>query len=96
LTVIPFGEGMTRPSLLSKVDPAYTREAIEAKVEGLMLVKCVITKQGALQRCRVVKGLPHMNDAVLTALASWRFTPITYQGQPVDVDYTIPVRLVMP
>jgi protein TonB len=96
LTVVPFGEGMTRPSLLSKVDPAYTREALEAKVEGLMIVRCVITTQGALERCRIVKGLPHMNEAVLTALTMWRYTPTAYQGQLVNIDYNIPVRLVMP
>ena len=87
---------MTRPTLVSKIDPTYTREALEARVEGLMLVKCVISTAGALQNCRVVKGLPHMDAAVLGALRGWRYTPVTYQGAPVSVDYVIPVRLVLP
>jgi protein TonB len=96
LTVIPFGEGMTRPSLLSKIDPTYTRDALAAKVQGLMLVKCVITTRGNLESCRVVKGLPHMDSAVLSALAQWRYSPVLFQGKAVNVDYVIPVRLVLP
>ena len=57
-SVLPFGPGMTRPSLLSKTDPTYTREALAASVQGLMLVKCTITLQGALTACRVVKVFP--------------------------------------
>ena len=87
---------MTRPALLSKTDPLYTREALEARVEGLMLVKCVITPRGGLTNCRIVKGLPHMDSAVLAALSKWTYSPVTYQGQAVSVDYVIPVRLVLP
>jgi len=95
-SVLPFTDGMTRPALLSKVDPSYTREARDAQVAGLILTKCVITTEGRLVRCRIVKGIPLMDQAVLTALAQWRYSPVLYQGKPVAVDYVIPVRLVLP
>jgi TonB family protein len=87
---------MTRPKLLDMTPPEYTREAREAGVKGLFLAKCVITTAGSLQGCRVVKGLPHMDQAVLSALARWRYTPVIYQGRPVAVDYVIQVRLTGP
>jgi protein TonB len=92
--VLPFGEGMTRPERLEGRDPQYTREALEANIAGVMLVKCVITLQGRLENCRIVKPLPHMERAVLDALSTWRYKPILYQGRPVSVDYVIPIRLV--
>ena len=95
-TVLPFMDGMTRPSLLEKVDPEYTREAREANATGLILTKCVITVDGRLERCRIVKGMPTMDEAVLRALAKWRFTPVLYQGRPTAVEYVIPIRLVGP
>jgi protein TonB len=95
-SVLPFGAGMTRPSLVSKRDPVYPREAAVAKVGGLMLVKCVITTEGSLRSCRIVKGLPYMDQPVLSALSSWKYTPIQYQGRAVSVEYVIPVRLVPP
>ena len=76
--------------------PQYTREAREAMIEGLMLVKCTITVEGELKNCRVIKPLPHMDKAVLEALSKWKFQPVTYQGRTIAVDYVIPVRLIMP
>jgi TonB family protein len=96
VTVLPFTDGMTRPKLLDMVAPQYTREARDANVKGLFLAKCVITTSGALQKCRVVKGLPMMDQAVLSALARWRYSPVIYQGKPVAVDYVIQVRLAGP
>jgi protein TonB len=92
--VLPFKDGMTRPTLISKIDPQYTREARDADVEGLILTKCVITTTGTLKSCRIVKGIPLMDQAVLTALSQWRYSPVLYQGKPAAVEYLIPVRLV--
>ncbi len=94
--VLPFGEGMTRPEQTSGEPPRYTREALAAQIQGTMLVKCVITIEGKLQNCRVVKALPHMDKAVLDALSTWRYKPVRYQGKPVAVDYLIQIRLVIP
>jgi TonB family protein len=96
VTVLPFTDGMTRPKLLDMVEPQYTREARDANVKGLFLAKCVITTAGTLQKCRVVKGLPMMDQAVLSALSRWRYSPVIYQGKPVAVDYVIQVRLAGP
>lgn len=93
---MPFVDGMTRPVLLSKVDPTYTREALAARVEGLILTKCVISTRGELKQCRIVKGLQYMDAAVLKALSQWRYSPVIYQGKPAAVEYIIPVRLVRP
>jgi periplasmic protein TonB len=94
-TTYPFMDGMTRPELVSKVDPEYTKEARDANVQGLILTKCVIGTDGSLKRCKIVKGLPLMDQQVLSALSHWRYSPVYYQGKPVQVEYVIPVRLMM-
>ncbi|HRE92087.1 MAG TPA: energy transducer TonB, partial [Myxococcota bacterium] len=94
--VVPFGEGMTRPKRLSGDEPRYSREALEAGVEGTMIVKCVIEVDGRLENCRVIKSLPYMEKAVLEALDSHRYSPVTFQGRPARVDYTFTIRLVVP
>jgi len=94
--VLPFGEGMTRPEQLSGEPVRYTREALAAQVEGTILLKCVITIDGRLDNCRVIKPLPHMSQAVLDAVSTWRYKPVRYQGRPVAVDYLIQIRLVIP
>jgi protein TonB len=94
--VLPFGAGMTRPQRIGGRDPSYTREALAARVEGLMIVRCTITVDGKLQDCRVLKSLPHMEKAVLEALATHRYKPVTFQGKPVSVQYVFNIKLVMP
>ncbi|MGZ6076425.1 MAG: TonB family protein [Myxococcaceae bacterium] len=95
--VVPFGEGMTRPVLLQSGRPiTYNREAIAARVEGVSIVRCVITAEGLVERCKVIKPLPFMDDAVLEHLQSQRFQPVSYQGKPVSVGYNFSVRLTLP
>lgn len=93
---LPFGAGMTRPEKLSGPPPAYTVHAFMAKVQGLLIVKCVITETGWLTRCRIIKSLPHMDDAVLMSLYQQRYKPVTFQGKPIQVDYTFNIRLSLP
>jgi len=89
--------GMTAPILLQRGrEPDYTQEALEAHIEGLMTVECVLTLEGRLQQCRVLRSLPYMERAVVEALMTRRYTPATLHGRPLPVRYTIQVKLVMP
>jgi serine/threonine-protein kinase len=97
VTVLPFGDGMSPPALESEGSPIrYTREALAAKVEGVMIAKCLISTTGAVQNCRVIKPVPLMQQSVLDSLTSRKYSPITYQGHPVAVDYVFTIRLVLP
>jgi serine/threonine-protein kinase len=93
---LPYGEGMSRPEQLEGKEITYTREALAARVQGTMLVKCTITREGRVQNCRVLKSLPLMEQAVLEALKSRVYKPILYKGQPVAVDYVFNIKLQMP
>jgi protein TonB len=95
-TVLPFGDGMTRPSQVGQIDIQYTREARDAEVQGMVITECTITTSGSLQNCKVLKGLPLMDQQVLAALSRTKYTPVIYQGKPTAVRYKIPIRLVLP
>ena len=89
--VVPFGPGMERPKKKSGPDPTYTREARGAKVEGKMLVQCIVHADGRVSDCKVLKSLPFMDQAVLGALAQQRWEPATQGGKAIAVLYTIPL-----
>jgi TonB family protein len=96
-SIVEFDEAtMTRPALISGPEPEYTQEAIERAVHGPMTVKCVVGADGTVRKCRVLKGLPFMNDAVVDALSQRRYKPATARGRPVDVYYTFNLRLTLP
>ncbi|NNC15435.1 TonB family protein [Corallococcus exiguus] len=94
--VLPFTGGMTPPKMLSGSQFSYTLEARRAGVEGMIIAKCVITTEGRVRDCRIIKGLPFMDDAVLESLSSRTYQPLTFQGRPVNVSYTFNIRLKMP
>jgi protein TonB len=94
---LPFGEGMTPPSLVAgQAQPTYSREALEAKVEGKVIARCTITVTGTLTDCRIIKGLPHLDQVVLTALAGQKYSPVMYQGHAQSVFYTLTFRFKLP
>jgi protein TonB len=88
---------MTRPVLISgpggTKSPQYSREAREARVQGLMIVKCVITTEGRVQNCQIIKPLPHREGPVLSWLQEARYTPVTFQGKPQQVSYVFNFNL---
>jgi protein TonB len=94
--VLPFGTGMTLPELLNGAAIQYTREAMEARVSGTVIARCTITREGTVENCRIIKGLPYMDTAVIDALTTRRYRPVHFQGRPVSVSYTFNVKLRMP
>jgi protein TonB len=94
---LPFGEGMTPPTLVGgALRPSYTREALEAKVEGRVVARCTLTADGRLTDCRILKGLPFLDRAVLSTLAEQRYAPVRYQGHAQSVFYTLTFRFELP
>jgi len=93
---LPFGLGMTRPVQLSGSAPTYTREAIAARVEGKVIVRCVISARGVVQDCRVIKGVPMLDKLSVSALLASRFTPVTYQGRAEAVQYLFTFNFKLP
>jgi periplasmic protein TonB len=93
---LEFNDTMTPPVRTSGPDPVYTRQAEEHEVEGLMVVKCVVTVEGTVKECRVLRGLPFMDRAVVEALEKRRYRPALLLGKPVEVEYTFKLRLGLP
>src|SRR3954471_90021 len=51
------GSGVTNPMLIKQVTPAYTSDAMRAKVQGVAVVGCVIEVDGRPSNCHIVRSL---------------------------------------
>ena len=91
-----FDERMSPPEKLGGPDPQYTEKAIEREVQGTMVVRCVVTTEGKVFGCRVLKSLPFMDRAVIDALERRRYKPATLGGKPVEVNYNFKITLRLP
>lgn len=94
--VLPFGPGMTRPRQIAGGTPSYSREALAARVEGKVLVRCVIQTSGEVQDCQVLKGVPMLTDVVLASLRTSRFSPVIYRGVPQAIQYLFTFNFKLP
>jgi protein TonB len=84
------------PKMLSGPDMPYPLQALEHEIEGVMVVRCIITATGHVQDCRVMQSLPFMDRDVLDTLEQRVYAPATSNGQPIDIDYTFKLHFALP
>lgn len=79
-------EEVTPPvAMAGNARPEYPAEARAAGIEGIVLVKYVVTESGSVADVKVFKGPPELANVCVAAVRSWRFTPALLEGKPVSV-----------
>jgi TonB family protein len=92
------GNGVTIPQLVREVKPAYTAEAMRAKVQGTVWLECVVMPDGTVGRVSVVRSLDNtfgLDQEAIKAAKQWRFRPGTRLGEPVPVLITIELAFTL-
>jgi protein TonB len=80
------------PEAITKVAPIYPDIAREAGVDGVVLVQALVGKDGHVKDVRVVKDIPMLKEAAVTAVRQWVFKPALSNNKPVAVWVAVPVR----
>ena len=90
---IRVGGMMQACNLISKVNPAYPADAKADGVEGTVMLKAIVSKDGSLLGVKSVSnGVdPRLVRAALAAVPLWRYQPALLNGEPVEVLTTIDV-----
>ncbi len=92
------GNGVETPRLLREVKPQYTAQAMRAKIQGEVLLECIVQPDGAVGNIKVVRSLDAafgLDQEAIKAARQWRFAPGTKQGQPVPVLVTIAIAFTL-
>ena len=86
-------QGVTPPRVLSKTEPAYTDEARNAKIEGVVVLSMEIDTDGFPQNIQVVRSLDDgLDQSAVAAVQQWRFKPGEKDGKPVRVAVKVEVN----
>ncbi|MGB0011322.1 MAG: energy transducer TonB [Candidatus Sulfotelmatobacter sp.] len=88
---VRISQGVTNGLLLRKVEPTYPTLAREARIQGNVVLKAIIDRDGSIQDLQVVTGYPMLVPAAIQAVKQWRYRPYLLNGQPVEVETTITV-----
>jgi len=92
------GSGVTNPTLIKQVTPAYTSDAMRAKVQGVAVVGCVIEVDGRPSNCHIVRSLDStfgLDLEAMKAAQQWRFRPGMAKGEAVRVAITIEMSFTL-
>jgi len=85
--------GGTQPEELDRVVPRYPSVARHAGVQGSVVVRGIVRRDGTIDDVEIIKDLPYgLGEAAREAVSQWRFRPATYRGEPIDVYYTVTVN----
>ena len=88
------GPGVVLPRVTASPKPHYTVEALRAKVQGTVLVECVVDVNGLCRSIEVVRSLDStfgLDEQAVASVRKWRFHPGAGLGMPAPVLVTVEV-----
>jgi periplasmic protein TonB len=92
------GNGVNLPKVLREVRPNYTSDAMRAKVQGVVVLECVVRPDGTVGDVQIVRSLDStfgLDQEAIKAAKQWRFAPGTRMGEPVPVLVSIELTFTL-
>lgn len=77
--------------IIHQVQPQYPEAAKENHVTGTVILHAIIGKDGSVLQIQVTQGPCLLDEAAIRAVRKWRYSPTTFNGEPIEVDTTISV-----
>jgi len=98
LTVYEVGNGVSVPTLVREVKPAYTAQAIAARIQGTVLMSTVVLADGTVGDVTVVRSLDTvygLDAQAVSAVKQWLFNPGQKDGVAVAVRVTVEMSFTL-
>ena len=80
--------GLSEPAN-SRPTPVYPKEAIRARVSGVVKIEVVADEEGKVIWARVLKGHRLLTEAALKAACQSRFSPVKVKNEAVKASYVL-------
>ncbi len=82
-----------RPTPVKTPPPDYPQSMKRDGISGMVAVKVEIDETGSVATCSVSKSSnPAFEEAAMSAVKNWRFTPAKKNGNPVRISLVIPIK----
>jgi TonB family protein len=86
------GGNITEPRKVKDVVPDYPDSLKQARVQGTVLLDCVIDTDGKVADITVISGPERLTVPAKAAVSKWRYTPTLVDGVAVPVIMTVTVN----
>jgi protein TonB len=87
-----------RPQIIKKVNPVYPEEAVQKRIEGLVVIEATTDGQGDIVAAKVMptkNPQPLLEAAALAAVRQWKYEPFLKDGKAVAVTFTVTMNFAL-
>jgi protein TonB len=78
-----------------RVQPTYPPLARQARIQGAVQLRAIISKMGTIERLVVESGHPMLAGSAVEAVRQWRYRPYLLNDEPVEIETEITVNFVL-
>jgi len=89
------GGPITAPTKLLDARPEYPRDALDRRIQGVVVIEVVIGTDGSVHLAHAVRQVPGLTEAALAAVGHWVFAETLLNGQPVPLLMTVTVNFTL-
>jgi protein TonB len=89
---IRVGGQVEQAKLIFKPTPEYPALAKVARIQGVVRLEAIISRDGTVQDLKVLSGHPLLVKSALEAVQRWRYQPTLLNGEPVEIVTEIDVN----
>jgi len=75
--------------------PTYPPLALQNNVQGTVVLRFMVGKDGTVQNIQLLGGSPILASAVMDAVQKWRYSPYYRNGEPVAMETQITVEFII-
>ncbi len=86
---------MMEGNLVYRVQPQYPALARQARVQGMVVLRAVITREGKIANLQVMSGHPMLVQSAMDAVRQWRYRPYYLNNEPVEVETQVTVNFTL-
>jgi protein TonB len=89
------GGAIGQPALLTRVAPVYPPLAVQAQVEGVVVLEAVVDREGRVEDVRVLRSISLLDKAAMDAVRQWRYAPLLVSGHAARFILTVTVTFAL-
>jgi TonB family protein len=82
--------------LALRVEPDYPEQARQQHLQGPVVLKALVGKDGGIRKLKVISGKTQLATAATAAVRQWRFKPYRQGGQLREFETRITVNFTLP
>ena len=93
---VRIGGQIQQPTLIKRVEAVYPDLAMKANIQGTVILEAIVDEKGEVQNVKVLRSIPLLDRAAITAVQQWRYSPVILNGQPVPFILTVVMSFSIP